>query len=104
MLLLTLMTISTDGGTRHLFFLNTSRTSLRERFRLTEFPVFRVAVMPTRDFSSELERTKAVKYWARNLCPCSYTRLKICRLKILSCFLNVSSRVSGGETMFDRGL
>ena len=85
-----------------MFFLKTSLTSRRDRFRATEFPVFRVAVMPTLALFSELGRTKAVKYSARNLCPCSYTRRNIGRLRIRSCFFNVSSRVSGGETMTDR--
>src|SRR5215471_14575806 len=78
------MTISTPGGTRHLFFLKTSRTSLRDRFRSTDLPALRVTVMPRRDVSCWFEITKAVKYLAWYFLPPSYVRRKFSRLRILS--------------------
>jgi hypothetical protein len=57
----TLITISTPAAMRHLFFRNTSRTNLRQRLRTTEFPIFRVTVIPILASEVLLGLTNAVK-------------------------------------------
>lgn len=89
------MTISTPRGTSHLFFLNASRTNRRARFRSTEFPIFRVVVMPRRACSPEFGRTNAVKYRACNFRPCSYTCRNTSRLRMRSVLGNFSDASIG---------
>src|SRR5262249_11468629 len=100
MLLLTLMTISIPGGTRHLFFLKTSRTSLRDRLRSTDLPVFRVTVIPRRDDACSLVITNAVKYFAWYFVPWSYVRRKVSRLRILSDFVSLSLAFPRGSAIY----